>query len=233
MLGPLDYVLWLACALAQAAVVVCAFRRRTLLRYSTLNLYMAAAFVVTVGRYFIFARYGLSSPQYSYFYWYSDSLLTLFLFFALMNLYAHVFSEMGVHSYLRFGALLLLGLTAWFSYGVVAQSGPRLLTRFVVELSQNLYFVGVVLTYLLWGAMMKLRETRTRLIQLISALGIYFSGLAANYALFNMYHQYQRQIWQFIPPVMAIWLPLAWSYTFLKVPEEARLATARVAVHHR
>ena len=36
------------------------------------------------------------------------------------------------------------------------------------------YFVGVVLTYLLWGAILKLRETRTRLIQLVLALGDLF-----------------------------------------------------------
>jgi len=48
----------------------------------------------------------------------------------------------------------------------------------VVELSQNLYFIGVLLTYLLWGAMMKMRENRTRLMQLVLTMGVYFSAFA-------------------------------------------------------
>jgi len=193
---------------------------------------MAAAFVLSVGRFLVFLRYGFPSPQYSYFYWFSDALLTIFLYFALMGLYSHVFHEMGVHRYLRFAALLLLAGTAWFSYQVVVTSGHKMLTRFVVELSQNLYFVGVVLTYLLWGAIMKLRETRTRLIQLILALGVYFSALAVNYALWNLYHQLDV-IWQHVPELLALWLPLAWAYAFRRIPEEARLATARVAASSR
>ncbi len=212
-------------------MVVCALRARSLTRYLTLNLYMAAAFLFTVGRFIVFVRSGYTSPQYTYFYWFSDALLTIFLYFALMGLYAHVFQEMGAHRYLRLAALMLLAGTAWFSYQVVINSTHRLLTGFVVELSQNLYFVGVVLTYLLWGAIMKLRETRTRLIQLVLALGVYFSAFAANYALRNLYPG--RMIWSYVPPVLALWLPLAWAYTFWKIPEEARLATTRLTASNR
>ncbi len=180
----------------------------------------------------MFARYGFTSAQYFYFYYFSDALLTVFLYFALMGLYFLVFREMGVHRYLCVGAILLLGLTAGVSYQMVVSSSHKLLTRFVVELSQNLYFVGVVLTYLLWGAIMKLRETRTRLIQLVLALGIYFSAFAANYALRNLYPTL-NVVWQYVPPLMGLWLPLAWAYTFWKIPEESRLATARVVAPNR
>lgn len=231
MLGPVDYFLWFASAFLEAAAVVCALRGHALRRYSTLILYMFVAFVLTVIRYLVFARYGILSSEYIYFYYYSDSLMTICLYLALMSLYSHVFREMGVSRYLRFGAILLLGLTGCFSYQVVQTASHKLITRFVVELSQNLYFVGVVLTYLLWGAMMKLRETRTRLVQLVLALGVYFSAFAANYALRNLYPDFL--IWRYVPPLMALWLPVAWAYTFLKIPEEARLATARVAATPR
>ena len=231
VLGPVDYFLWIASAFLQAAVVVCSFRGRALVKYFTLSLYMCAAFLLTVGRYFVFARYGYTSIQYFYFYYLSDAILTICLYFALMGLYSHVFQEMKVSKYLRVAALLLLAATAWFSYQVVLASSHKLLTRFVVELSQNLYFVGVVLTYLLWGAMMKLRDTRTRLIQLVLALGVYFSAFAASYALRNLYPE--LVIWRYVSHLMSLWLPLAWAYTFQKVPEEARLATSRVAATQR
>jgi hypothetical protein len=95
-----------------------------------------------------------------------------------------------------------------------------------VELSQNLYFVGVVLTYVLWGAVVKLRETRTRLVQLVLALGIYFSASAAAYALRNMFPS--LAVTHFIPPLAGTFLPLAWAYTFWKVSETARLAPGRL-----
>ncbi len=208
-----------------------AVRSRAFARYFALNLFMFSALFVSVTRYVVFARYGFASSQYFYFYYYSEALLPICLFLSLMNLYSHAFKEMKVHRYLRAGAMLLLAGTAWVSYQVVMDSRDRLLTHFVVELGQNLYFVGVVLAYLLWGAIMKLRETRTRLIQLALALGIYFSALAANYALRNLYPGFP--VWRYLPPLMAFWLPLAWGYTFLRIPEEARLATAQVAATHR
>ena len=38
---------------------------------------------------------------------------------------------------------------------VIHENRSHLTTRFVVELGQNLHFVGMVLTYLLWGAILK------------------------------------------------------------------------------
>jgi hypothetical protein len=232
VLGPVDYALWFLCALLEAGVVVCALYKRSFTRYLTLNLYMLTALLLTVGRFFVFASFGLTSHEYLYFYYYSDALLTICLFFALMQLYARVFEEMGVSRYLRMGAIILLGGTALFSYQVVMSSSHKMLTRFVVELSQNLYFVGVVLTYLLWGAVLKLHETRTRLIHLVLGLGVYFSAFAANYAMRNLYPQFSM-IWMYVPPLMAIWLPASWAYTYWRIPEEARLAPSRVATAHR
>jgi len=232
VLGPVDYFLWFGSAFLQAGVVVCSTRSRSFGRYFPLNLYMGVAFALTISRYFVFSRFGILSPQYIYFYYYSDALLTIFLFFALMGLYSQVFKELGASQYVRIGAMLLLGLTAGFSYQVVAGSPDKMITRFVVEVGQNMNFVGVVLTYLLWIAVMKVRETRTQLIQLILALGVYFSVFAANYALRNLYPNLGT-IWQYVPPLMALFLPMAWAYTFLKIPEEARLAPARVAAPNR
>ena len=233
MLGPVDAALWFLSAFLQATVVVCAYKGRVLGRYLPLNLYMLAASLVTVGRFVVFYKYGFLSLEYRYFYFFSDTFLTICLYFALMGLYSHVFQEMGVSRHLRFGALLLLALTAAFTYQLVATSSVKMVTtfKFVVDLSQNLYFVGLVLTYLLWGAVMNLRETRTQVVQLVSALGVYFSAFAANYAVHNIWSGHNA-IWTYVPQVLGLWLPIAWAYTFAKVPEEARIATAHVAAMH-
>jgi len=198
-------------------------------KYIFLNIYMGASVLVSVVRFDILQQYGLSSPQYIYFYYYTDALLTIVLYFALASLFSSVFSEMQAEQYVKLGAVLLLGGTALFSYAVVYQSQAKLVTHFVVELSQNLYFVGLVLTYVLWGAVLKLRETRTRLIQLVLSLGVYFSLFAANYALRNLYPS-MNSVLQYLPPLFGCFLPAAWAYAFLRIPEDARLAPARLAV---
>ena len=229
MPGPFACFIWFVGLLCEAAVLVCALKKRAFRRYLLLNLYMACVVVSELGRFKVVAEYGFSSRQYQYFYFYSDAILTIFLYFALSTLYAHVFSEMKAERYVKMGTLLLLAGTALFTYAVVEQSTAKFVTRFVVELSQNLYFVGLVLTYVLWAAILKLRETRTRLIQLVLSLGVYFSLYAANYAIRNLYPPLSSV---FVPlvQVFSLFLPLAWAYAFWRLPEEARLAPARLAV---
>lgn len=212
-------------------MVVTAARSHAFRRYIFLNIYMGSSVLVSVGRYGVLHRSGLGSPEYAYFYYYSDALLTIGLYFVLLNLYTLVFDEMKVERYLRLGAVLLLGGTAWFSYAVVQQSSHRILSHFAFELSQNLYFVGLVLTYALWGAIVKLRETRLRLVQLVLALGVYFSAFAANYALQNLY--VKATVLHYVAPLLGCILPAAWTYSFLLVKEETRLVLARVAAAPR
>jgi hypothetical protein len=208
---------------------VCAIRAKVFRRFLPLNLYMAASAVSDVLRFRILAHYGFTSSEYVYFYYYSDALLTIVLYLALISLFVHVFKEMSAEKYVIFGACILMAGTAVFSYLVIQESSTKLVTHFVVELSRNLYFVGLVLTYVLWGAILKLRETRAQLVQLVLSLGVYFSLFAANFAIRNLY-----------PPVspiaiallqfMGCFLPLAWAYAFYRLPRDSRLAPSSLAV---
>lgn len=231
MLGPFDYALGVFSFLAEAYVVVCLFVSHRSLRYFSLNIYMLAAIGATVGQLIALRHFGLTSQVYGYVYYYTDALLTIALFFVIMSFYQQVFHQMGVGRYVRWASVFLLSATALFSYLVVRRMPSHHLTnRFVVEMSQNLYFVGVVLTYLLWGAVVKLRETRTRLIQLVLALGIFFSSDAACYALRNLFPSLEPSFLKWVPPLAGTFLPLAWAYTFTKISDDARLETARVAL---
>jgi hypothetical protein len=230
-MGPVDYFLLLADLVVEICCVVFLLKKRAFSQHFTIVLYLCASIAAGIGRYGVIATVGFHSDAYCYFYYYSDALLTICLYFILMNLYSQVFLEMGISKFVRGGAMLLLAGTAGISYHMVALSTDKLVTHFVYELSQNLYFVGVLLTYLLWGAMMKLRENRTRLMQLVLAMGVYFSAFAGSYALGNMYPR--LMLWRYVCHLMVMWLPLSWAYTFMKVPEDARMATARVLVPNR
>lgn len=232
MPGPFELAIWLICTALELTVVVCAVVRGVFRRYLALNIYMLACVAVSVARFQILSTWGFTSAEYYYFYYYSDLLLTIGLYFALMSLYVHVFEEMGAEKLVRLGAMLLLLGTSAFSFFIVEQASNRIASRFVVELSQNLYFVGLVLTYVLWGAILKLRETRTRLIQIVLSLGVYLSLFAADYALRNLYPA-QRSLFISLLQVIGLVLPLTWAYAFWRLPEEARMVPARLAVAQR
>src|SRR5262249_36513893 len=108
-----------------------------------LVLYVCACLAVDVGRYSLITTSGYTSGPYYYFYFYSGAVLTIGLYLVLMSLYSHVFRDMGVNRQIRIPATVLLAGTAAISYYMVASSSQRFITRFVVELGQNLYFVGV------------------------------------------------------------------------------------------
>jgi len=219
-------------------VVVCAIKRSAFRRYLFLNIYMSAEVLASMVRFEILHKYGFQSLTYAYFYYYSDALLTILLFLTLSSLYSDVFSELNAERYVQMGSVVLLAGTALFSFAVVQQSfttvqpSGKIFFHFVLETSQNLYFVGLVLTYILWAAVLKLRETRARLIQLVLSLGVYFSLYAANYALRNLYPSVEA-IFVVLNPLIGCFLPFAWAYAFWKLPEEARLAPARLAVTSR
>jgi hypothetical protein len=229
MPGSASYAILFLGTLLEALVVVCAIRRKVFRKYFVLNLYMALCLLVSWGRHYILAREGWTSLNYRYFYFYTDALLTIVLYFSLISLYLSVFEEMKVGRYLRLGAVALLAGTAWFTYAVVSQSSHKILTYFAFELSQNLYFVGLVLTYVLWAAVLKMRQTPALLVQLVLSLGIYFSFFAACYALSNLHPTLYSRV-SVLFPVVGCLLPLSWVYAFWRVPNDARLSPARLAM---
>jgi hypothetical protein len=230
MLGPVDYALWIAGFVFEAAAVLSIFYRKAFGRYYSVCLYMACKFFVQGAQYICFLKFGFRSAQYFYLYYYSDSLLTILLFFVVMHLYLLVFAEMDTDRHIRAGAVLLLFLTAACSYLVVRRYRTHLTEHFVVELGQGLYFVGTVLTYILWGAMITLRERRARLVQVVLALGIYYSATAGAYALQDLFPGRQMPVFAWAPPAANVWLSLAWTLAFLRIREEASVMVPTLAV---
>ena len=62
-------------------------------------------------------------------------------------------------------------------------------------------------------------------------ISVFFSAFAGSYALRNMYPEHA--VWRYCIHFMAVWLPASWAYTFIKVPGDARMATARVLAHNQ
>jgi hypothetical protein len=233
MLGSYGGAVSLAGFLLEVYVVVCSVYRRDFLRELPINVYMLAAAGVSCGLALCMHRFGGSSLQYRYYYYYTDSLLTILMFWVIIHFYQEVFKEMRVNRYVRVAAVLLLLTTAFFSYLVVHQNRGNLTSRLIVEMGQNLYFIGVVLTYLLWATVVKLRETRTKLVQLVLALGVYFSATAGSYAIGNLFPNSYNAFVRYLLPLIGVWLPAAWAYTLTKVPDNARMVAGALLARAR
>ena len=226
MPGSVELFIWYLGTAFELAFVVCSIARKSFFTYFFLNLYMLLSVLADVARWLVLAKYGQKSEQYMYSYYYTDALLTVVLYVLLISLYSRVFGELRFAKHMRLAAVVLLLGTAGFSYAVVAQSHDRLATSFAYELSQNLYFVGIILTYLLWGAILKLRETRTRLVQMVLSLGLYFSAYAASYALLNLTPEVR--VVKYASPLLGCLLPLAWCVTIMRYSEDSRLVPAQL-----
>jgi hypothetical protein len=226
MPGSVELFIWYLGTALELAVVVCSIARKSFFTYFFLNLYMLLSVLADIARWLVLAKFGQKSEQYMYSYYYTDALLTVVLYVLLISLYSRVFGELRFAKHMRLAAVVLLLGTAGFSYAVVAQSDDRLVTTFAYELSQNLYFVGIILTYLLWGAILKLRETRTRLVQMVLSLGLYFSAYAASYALMNLTPEVR--VAKYASPLLGCLLPLAWGITIMRYSEDSRLVPAQL-----
>lgn len=227
MLSIFDYALAILAVAAATYIVGYLGLHRELLDYFALSFYSAASVAETAALYSILRIYGFSSLQYRYAYYYSESVMAVLLYFVVLGFLRQLFEDFGAEIYARIGGILLLSGTAAVSFLMIQGNRDYMTSRFVVELGRNLNFVGVVLTFLLWTAMMKLHETRARTTQLALALGIYFCGFALSYGL-----RLSHPGWQFLkllPPLLSTWLYVSWAFTLTKIPEEARLATLRVA----
>jgi hypothetical protein len=228
MPGSVELFIWYLGTAFELAFVVCSIARKSFFTYFFLNLYMLLSVLADIARWLALAKFGQNSDEYMYTYYYTDALLTVVLYVLLISLFSRVFGELRFAKHMRLAAVALLLGTAGFSYAVVAQSNQRLVTAFAYQLSQNLYFVGIILTYLLWGAILKLRETRTRLVQMVLSLGLYFSAYAASYALVNLTPGVR--VVDYASPLLGCFLPLAWCITIMRYSEESRLAPAQLVV---
>jgi len=230
MPGLISYAVWLAALVLDGLFVAYALGRREFLRYLPLSLYILLCGLANCGLYLCSRSFGVHSREYFYSYYSSDIILSLLMYAVIAELFSRVFEDTEFGRYVRGGAGILLAATALFAFISVRSSDQHLTTQFVVELEQDLNFVGLVLMYILWGAVIKLRETRVRLVQLVLALGVYFSALAGSYALRNLFPSLEFSILQWLPPLSGLWLVLAWTYTFVRVPEEARLEPGHMLV---
>jgi hypothetical protein len=197
---------------------VCLYAK-SFLRYFVLNLYLLVNLLFTLGCYYVYLIYGYESAQYYYFYFLGDAIQNIAGYLLIASFFDRLLRESAFHKYVRptlaICFLLIAGISAFF----IAGSVGRLYSEFVLELQQNLYFVGVLLTFLLWMSVSYLDVRSRRFTLLVSGLGIYFAAHAASYALRFLFSGLEAPMTA-VPPLAYNFMVGLWLYTFLRVPEE-------------
>ncbi|MCH7766807.1 MAG: hypothetical protein IH916_09655, partial [Acidobacteria bacterium] len=201
------------------ATIGASLRARLFLRYSLLNIYLLSNVAFTLGCYYVIHAYGYDSDEYIYFYYSGDAIPNVVGYLLIGSFFDRLLRESVFHKYVRptlaIFFVLIVGISAFFIVGSV----EHLYSEFVLELQQNLYFVGVLLTFLLWMSVSYLDVRSRRFTLLVSGLGIYFAAHAASYALWFLFPVLAPLI-AVVPPLAYNFMVGLWLYTFLWVPEE-------------
>jgi hypothetical protein len=210
-------ILWLSVVLALAAVFVCAYKS-SFLRYFWLNLFLLSGIAFTLGCYYVQSVFGYDSDQYFYFYYTGDAVFNILGYVLIGTFFDRLLRPSSFHQYVRptlvFTFLLILAISGRF----VWQSVYRFESQFVYEFQQNIYFVGVLLTFLLWISLSFLSAQNTRFVLLVSGLGIYYSIHAGNYALQFLAPALREYVYR-VPPLAYVLMVGLWLYAFIRVPE--------------
>lgn len=218
MLGIYEVIVEMLSVVIALGIVGLCLRYGWFTRYLSLNSWLLAVVVFTSGCYYVRTVYGYTSPEYFYFYYTGDAVATIALYLLIGSFFDRLLRESVFHKYVRptlaFFFLMVVGVSGLF----VSRSMDNLYSRFGIELQQNMFFVGLLLTFLLWISMSYLRAESRRFVLLVSGLGIYFSAHAVSYALQFLFSGL-KEIWLLVPPLAYTLMVSLWLYTFLRVPE--------------
>ncbi len=210
-----------------------------LLRYRvgrSLSLFLYLSLLLTVdavSRPYVLYRYGYSSQTFGYFYWLTDVLLTLGAFFLVFAFFRRAcVNERKMWQSVRLLLVLVFVLTLGISLITLSRNYDQLLTRFIFEFQQNLYFTCLVLNTLLYILMQKLESTDDELTLLVCGMGIQFAGPAANFALVHLTpgQGLYGLLYPYVRPLCTLGMLLTWFYALVRGPQPSAVRTGPMRV---
>lgn len=208
-----DQTLWMLTMLVEAFVVCLFFAQGLSGRFFFFNAYFLLLVATGVGRYAILARWGITSLEYAYFYFYTDGFLSVFLFLSIFE----ISSRLGGTRVLRKGNVLcslgILLATAWFSFEITSVARFRA-THFVFEFSQNIYVVSCLAIAILWiRKLLNDPQDRTAA-RFVNVLSVYFALFLLGYGVRQLAPN-DVSLMNSLGPMTGAWLPLGCGFTLV------------------
>lgn len=187
------------------------------------SLYLVGLLAIdAIARPFVLYSYGFTSRQYAYFFWLSDAVLALAAFVLICALFRRACTnEQKLWRYFRVALALIFILVLAISLLSLSRHYDELITRFVVEFEQNLYFTCLVLNTLLYILLQQIDTADEELALLVCGLGIQFAGPAATYALVHLTpgRDYAISLNRLLGPLCTMGMLLTWFYAVARMPK--------------
>ena len=219
MAGSYELVVASFATVASLAIVAVCLKRACFVRYFFLNVYVVISVAFTWGSFYVLYKEGYDSLAYFYFYYTGDAIVTVINYILIGSFFTFMFRHSAFRKYVQL-------TISFFFVGVVIVSGmfisgnvDRFYSSWMIEFEQNMYFVGVLLTFLLWMTMTYLGAETRRFALLVSGMGVFFAAHAANYAIRFLFPSLSA-LTLVVPPLAYNFMVGLWLYTFLRVPEE-------------
>ncbi len=198
-------------------------------RLGGLSVYVAGILGAGIIRSYVLRGHGLASPQYAYCYYVTDFLLTLAAFLLVCSFFHRAcLREEKIWRFIRlllvFVFVIVLGIS-WFS---LSRDYKQIITWFIVEFQQNLYFTCLVLTTLLYLLMQQIGSIDEELELLVCGMGIQFAGPAAGYALVTLTsgQRYSESLLKSSLSLCTLGMLLTWLYAVAFMPKGEAVSPA-------
>jgi len=214
-----DLTLWLLTTLVEIIVVYLFIVQGLFRKFLFLSFYFLLSVTISIGRYALY-RYDFGSVSYFYFCYFTDALLTVFLFLSICELSVRlVGTKMRRQKVVLWSTGALLA-AAWLSFSVASSSVSRLTEHFAAELSHNILFASCLAIVLLWAWRLRNDPEDWIAARFVSVLSIYLGLFLLTYgvrqlaprtsALDNLYS------------MMGAWLPFGSGFALVSYQQPGR-----------
>jgi hypothetical protein len=221
-----QYLLWMGATLLAGYVAALGWRLGVARRFPFLTVYLLLSLCVELSRWAIVERWGFTPELYMNFYYGSDLLLAVALYFVILELQRRLLPAQ-LWRLLHRCSLAIVGLWTVVSYAEIWTFDKQRLMLCAYELSSNLWFVSLGLILILW-VIIRVRDLpRGIAAQMVQVWGIYFLLMASTYVLFHFFNTLPTSAprLHLEMPVMAeVWLPLGLGFAILNKSQNGRSA---------
>lgn len=167
-------------------------------------------------------RFTDNSLAYAVRYWTTEFLLVSSAFLLICTFFrrAALGGAPRLWPHIRVMLFSIFFLTGAVAFFVVLHHHARFFPFFVLEFAQDLYFVCMVLTTMLYLMMLQHDAADDQLGLLVAGLGIYYAGAAASLALVHLAHlsSQARVIYAYLGQLPELGMILTWFYAAARVP---------------
>ena len=184
------------------------------------GLYLASLLSAQLTRAYVLFRFGQTDYSYYYVYWSTDLPLVISAFLIVCYLFRRACrNEEKMWRFVRLLLFFIFVLVATISGLMFSRNLGNLLTYFIVEFNQNLYFTCLVLNTLLYLLLQRLESLDDQLGLLVCGVGIQFAGPTATLALLHITggERFAELLATFVIPICTFGMLIVWAYAIVRV----------------